>query len=182
MMATESIPESPFEREAKMDEQIQRVLEKLTDMEMTYRIAQHPPVDTIEEMEALGLRNMGAVAKNLFLRDDKKRRFFLVMLENHKRADLKELAVLLGSTKLGFASEVSLMQLLGLERGAVSPLGILNDTDCRVEVALDEDLAQLGEIAVHPNRNTATVWMNPSDLIRLIRGHGNALTTICVPQ
>lgn len=165
-----------------MDEQIQRVLEKLTDMAIAYRIAQHPPVDTIEEMGALGLENMSAVAKNLFLRDEKKRRFFLVMLENHKRADLKELALLLGSTKLSFASEVSLMQLLGLEKGAVSPLGILNDTDRRVEVALDEDLAHSGEIAVHPNRNTATVWMNPSDLIGLIRAHGNALTTIRIRQ
>lgn len=107
-----------------MDEQIQRVLEKLTDMAITYRVVQHPPVYTIEEMEALGIQNMGAV----------------------------------------------------------SPFGIWNDTDCRVEVAIDEDLARLGEIAVPPNRNTATVWMNPNDLIELIRAHGNALTTIRIRQ
>ena len=70
------------------------------------------------------------------------------------------------------------MRLLGLEAGSVTPLGLLNDEDCRVIFYLDAEFT--GLIGVHPNDNTATVWMQAEDLKRLIEEHGNPVHTFCI--
>ena len=89
--------------------------------------------------------------------------------------DLKALRRRLGTSALSFASEDRLKRLLGLEKGAVTPLGILNDEARAVEVLFDRDLAGLPALGVHPNRNTATVFLPLADLESLIRSHGNAV-------
>jgi Ala-tRNA(Pro) deacylase len=63
-------------------------------------------------------------------------------------------------------------ELLGVTPGSVTPLGLLNDTNCRVKFFIDKDFAD-GMIGVHPNENTATVWMQTADLIRIVKEHGN---------
>lgn len=81
---------------------------------------------------------------------------------------MDRLHTLLGTSKLSFASEDRLMRYLGLTKGAVTPLGILNDHDHAVEVVLDRDLEKHPRLGVHPCVNTATVWLAFSDLRRLI--------------
>ena len=92
--------------------------------------------------------------------------------------DLKALRRRLGTSALSFASEDRLNRLLGLEKGAVTPLGILNDEARAVEVLFDRDLAGLPALGVHPNRNTATVFLPLADLESLIRSHGNAVSFV----
>jgi Ala-tRNA(Pro) deacylase len=67
---------------------------------------------------------------------------------------------------------------MGLNTGAVSPFGVLNDVDCTVEVVLDKDILAFERIGVHPNDNTATVWIRPQDLELIIRNHGNDISYI----
>lgn len=74
---------------------------------------------------------------------------------------------------LSFASESALDEILGLNKGAVTPFGILNDTKCMVEVILDNDIRYFHHIGIHPNDNTATVWIKPEDLEAVIKKHGN---------
>ena len=95
-----------------------------------------------------------------------------MVLQKDKQADLRALGEHLG-VKLSFASEERLMKYLGLEKGAVTPFGILNDTERAVEVLLDADLECMPLIGVHPNENTATVVLKPADLVRIIERHGN---------
>ena len=133
---------------------------------------EHKAVYTIEEMEELGLESMDEIAKNLFLRDQKGKRHFLVVVQGLKQVNLKELGEKLG-TKLSFASEERLEKYMGLKKGAVTPLGILNDENCTVEVYMDEDLCKLERIGVHPNDNTASVYLSPDNLLNIIREHGN---------
>ena len=133
---------------------------------------EHKAVYTIEEMEELGLESMDEIAKNLFLRDQKGKRHFLVVVQGLKQVNLKELGEKLG-TKLSFASEERLEKYMGLKKGAVTPLGILNDENCTVEVYMDEDLCKLERIGVHPNDNTASVYLSPDNLLTIIREHGN---------
>lgn len=151
------------------------VLERLKEKGIPFERTEHPAVYTIEEMEAEALHYPADVCKNLFLRDAKGKRHFLVVMEKNKRADLDRLHTLLGTSKLSFASEDRLMRYLGLTKGAVTPLGILNDHDHAVEVVLDRDLEKHPRLGVHPCVNTATVWLAFSDLRRLIEENGNRI-------
>ena len=86
----------------------------------------------------------------------------------------------MGLGRLGFASEERLERFLGLKKGSVSPLGVLNDGARCVEVLLDADLQELPGIMVHPNDNTASVLLRVEDLERLIRAHGSRVTWITI--
>ncbi len=138
---------------------------------VAYEWVEHPAVFTIEEMDAVTHPHPEAVLKNLFLRD-KKGRHVLATLPGHKRANLNALREALGD-RFHFAPEEELEEYLGLERGSVTPLGVLNDGERAVEVCFDEEIRAMPLVGVHPNQNTATVYLKPEDLASLIRGHGN---------
>lgn len=155
-----------------------KVIDAMTSMNIPYDLIEHPAVYTIEEMDELNIDSNNEVVKNLFLRDDKKKRYFLIALEKNKQANLKEIRKELNCRPLSFASEEDLQKYLGLSKGSVTPLGILNDTDCKVEVVFDKDILLFHRIGVHPNDNTATVWINPQNLEFIIKKHGNSITYI----
>ena len=155
----------------------QEVKAFLEEKNIPFEWVEHKAVFTIEEMEELGLESMDEIAKNLFLRDQKGKRHFLVVVKGLKQVNLKELGEKLG-TKLSFASEERLEKYMGLTKGSVTPLGVLNDEACAVEVYMDEDLCKLERIGVHPNENTASVYLSPEDLLNIIREHGNPLEVL----
>ena len=118
----------------------EKVFARLEELGVSYEVTEHPAVFTIGEMDALGLTAKGEVCKNLFLRDAKGRRHFLVVVPGEARADLRALAAQLESSKLSFASAERLEKYLGLKQGEVTPLGVLNDADAAVEVVFDRGL------------------------------------------
>lgn len=145
----------------------------LTERGIWHEITEHPAVYNMEEIAAVDLPYPEADGKNLFLRDDKKRQYYLLTLRGDKRVDLKAFRQANGTRPLSFASAEDLQAKLGLLPGAVTPLGALNDREGQVEVFLDQDfLAPPGLIGVHPNDNTATLWLRTEDLIALLRDHG----------
>lgn len=152
-----------------------RVLEKLDELGIAYEVDVHEAVYTIEAMVALGLDRKGEVVKNLFLRDAKGKRHFLVVLPGGKQGDLKAIRDRLGTTALSFGSEDRLMRCLKLTKGAVSPLGVLNDAEHAVEVVIDRALEGAERLGVHPNDNTATVWISYEGLRKVIGHCGNAM-------
>ena len=156
----------------------QFVLEALEYANVAYKITEHPAVYTIEEMDQLQIDPQNEVAKNLFLRDDKKQRYFLLVLPKYKQVDLNAIRMAVDSRRLSFASADDLTHYLGLSKGAVSPLGVLNDTERSVEVVLDQELRSYERIGVHPNENTATLWLRPADLVSIIQNHGNSISYI----
>ena len=153
----------------------EKVFDTLKSMNMQYDVVEHPPVYTMEEMENLNIDSKNEVVKNLFVRDEKKKNYFLIVLRKDKQVNLKKIRTELNCKPLSFASEEDLEKYLGLSKGAVSPFGILNDTECRVEVVFDKDILLYEHIGVHPNDNTATVWISPRDLELIIKNHGNSI-------
>ncbi len=149
----------------------------LDDAGVAYEALRHPAVYTIDELDALELPKKERIAKNLYLRDDKRRHYYLVVAEQKKRADLKALRRTISSRPLSFASKEETEKLLGVSSGSVSPLGILNDEDRKTKVLID-DFFLGGEIGVHPNENTATLWLKTEDLMEMIRRHGTAVETV----
>ena len=146
---------------------IEETLQALEELGISGELVRHPAVFTIEEMERLGIALRGEVVKNLFLRDDKKRNYYLVVMPEDKPANLKALRAALGARPLRFASEEDLQGILGLRGGAVSPFGVLNDTEGKVQVVLDAALRDWPAVGVHPNDNTATLRVPLSDLLAL---------------
>lgn len=144
----------------------------LRDHNVAFEATEHAAVYNMEELAAIRLPHPEWDAKNLFVRDDKKRNYYLITVKGDKRVDLKEFRKQHGLRNLSFASADDLMEILGLIPGAVTPLGLLNDENLRVKLYLDADFAG-NMIGVHPNDNTATVWMQADDLLALIRAHGN---------
>lgn len=149
------------------------ILQMLDEKGVKYTIKEHPPVETIEAIERFAFENADTIVKNLFLRDEKKRNYYLVVLSKEKHLNLKAMKETLNSRPLGFASEADLMKYLGLEKGSVTPFGIFNDEGRKVRVIIDRDVMARSLIGVHQNENTATVWLLPSDLVNLIMEHGN---------
>ena len=155
------------------------VYQLLTERGIWHEITEHPAVYNMEEMAAVDLPYPEADGKNLFVRDDKKRQYYLLTLRGDKRVDLKAFRQANGTRPLSFASAEDLQAKLGLLPGAVTPLGALNDREGQVEVFLDQDfLAPPGLIGVHPNDNTATLWLRTEDLIALLRDHGTVVHVV----
>ena len=150
----------------------------LDGMGISYEVEEHAPVFTIDEMRELGIK--GSVCKNLFLRDAKGRQHFLVVLPGDRQADLGALAAALGSSKLSFASEERLMKHLGLTKGSVTPLAVIQDPDHTVQGLLDESLTGMDRLGVHPLVNTATLWISGADLLRFVRSCGNPVKIVSI--
>ena len=153
------------------------IYQYLTENNIWHEITQHEAVYNMEELKAVELPYPEWDAKNLFVRDDKKRNYYLITVKGEKRVDLKEFRKQNGLRNLFFASEADLMEYMQLTPGSVSPLGLLNDPEHRVQFYLDAELAG-NKIGVHPNDNTATVWMETDDLIKLIQNNGNEVHVV----
>lgn len=146
---------------------------KLKELNIEYLKIDHIPIYTIDEANGLDIENKEYIAKNLFLRDDKKRNYYLLVVKSSKKIDLNDLKNKINSRRLSFASSEDLEKYLKLKKGSVTPLGVLNDVERKVKVIIDEDILKEEIVGVHPNDNDATVFMKTKDLIRLIELNGN---------
>ncbi|MBQ6583301.1 MAG: prolyl-tRNA synthetase associated domain-containing protein [Mogibacterium sp.] len=155
----------------------QQVYDLLNEKGIPYKAIEHEAVYTMEGVAALDLPEEGNIAKNLFLRDGKKKNYFIIVVAGEERMNLKALGEQLGVRGLSFAPEKYMEEYLGLTPGAVSPLGVLNDQEHRVKVYVDERFRG-GVIAVHPNENTASIWLDAEDLVRLLLETGTAVEYI----
>ena len=152
----------------------QETYEYLTKHGVQYEVTEHAAVFNMEELDAVALPYPDRDAKNLFVRDDKKKNYYLITVRGDKRVDLKEFRQAHQLRHLSFASGEDLMGILKLIPGAVTPLGLLSDEQQVEHVYLDAAFGD-GLSGVHPNDNTATVWLKAADLAQLISEHGNTV-------
>ncbi len=145
------------------------VLEHLTKLGIAFERYEHPPVPTVEAAERHWAGIEAAHCKNLFLRNQKGNRHYLVIIAHSKRADLRAVAGQIGDGKLSFASPERLLTHLGVTPGSVSPAGLINDREHHVRVYLDRDLRTAKRISFHPNVNTATLTVSFADFERFLR-------------
>lgn len=157
----------------------EKVISKLQELNLEFKQVEHEAVYTIEDMNNLGdIFENAKVCKNLFVRDQKGKRHFLIVIPEEKRAPLSEIAMKIESTKLSFASEERLMKYLKLMPGAVSPLAIINDENNDVEVVFDEELKNEKMLGVHPCVNTSTILISPENLEKYVKTNGNKIKYI----
>lgn len=149
---------------------------------IAYERCDHPAVFTVEESKRLVPKLPATPTKNLFLRDQKGARHFLVVVGHDTQVDLKALAPVLRATKLSLGSPERLMAHLGIEPGSVSLLALVNDSDRRVEVFMDRELWQgAAALQAHPLVNTATLVISRDGIERFLRATGHELRLVSVP-
>lgn len=139
-----------------------------------YERVEHAPVFTIADALAATPRIDGLRTKNVFLRDAKGSRHFLVIVPHDRRLDLAALAPILGTSKLSLASPERLQRHLGVTPGAVSVLALMQDRERRVELVLDSAVWQAGKVQAHPLRNTATLALTHEALLGFLALTGHA--------
>lgn len=158
----------------------QPVLARFAQLDIPFDRYEHPPIATGDD----GLEHWAGIeavhCKNLFLRNQKGTRHYLVILPVSRRADLRAVAGQIGDGKLSFASAERLMKYLGVTPGSVSPFGLIHDTDHHVRVFLDRDLKAADRISFHPNINTRTVVLSFADFERYLAGTWNVVRFVDV--
>lgn len=147
-------------------------IDYLRERGIEVEVTEHQAAFNMAELDAVDLPYPDRDAKNLFVRDDKKRNYYLISVKDDKRVDLKEFRKAQGLRALSFASADDLAAIMDLTPGSVSPLGILNDEERKVTFFLDRAFED-GLVGVHPNDNTATIWLDANALMSVIREHGN---------
>lgn len=153
-------------------------LHYLDQLGIKYEIVEHQAVYNMAEMEKIALPHPEADAKNLFVRDDKKRNYYLLTIKGDKRVNLQQFREENGIRRLSFASPEDLKEKLGLEPGSVTPFGLLKDSHHEISFYLDSYFRDQPRIAVHPNDNTAIIWLDPQDLLAVIKNLGNPVKVV----
>lgn len=157
----------------------QEIYDYLADHSIWHEVTEHIAVYNMSELANIAIPYPDSDAKNLFVRDDKKKNYYLITVKGDKRVDLKSFRQAHNTRALSFASADDLMAIMRLVPGAVTPFGLLNDFERKVHLFIDKDFFDApGLIGVHPNDNTATVWLNVQDLIAIIKDHGNSVSVV----
>ena len=141
---------------------------------------EHPPVATVEAAAEHWADIDATHCKNLFLRNQKGDRHYLLILIHSKKADLRAVADQIGDGKLSFASPDRLMTHLGLTPGSVSPFGLINDRAHTVRVVIDRDLRSVERLSFHPNINTVTFVVSAADFARFLESCGHIVQHVTV--
>lgn len=149
----------------------QETYQYLKDHNIPFEITEHRAVYNMEELDSIDLPYPEGDAKNLFVRDDKKKNYYLITVKGDKRVNLKDFWKAHGLRPLSFASPEDLKKYMDLTPGAVTPLGLLNVEGAPITMYLDTEFKD-SIIGIHPNENTATVWLQGDDLVELLRENG----------
>jgi len=155
----------------KGQKELYELLEKL---EIRFEYHEHPPLATIEDAIIHWKDYNSGRCKNIFFRNHKGNRHYLVILEHLRQLDIHYLEKRLMQGKLSFASDQRLKKYLGLDPGSVSPFGLINDKENHVHLFIDEKLKGSDRLAFHPNVNTATLVISKTDFLRFLDYTGNS--------
>jgi len=153
----------------------------LAEHNIQYVLHTHPAVFTVPEAREHCGHIPGTHCKNLFLKNKKSGQLYLITIPHEKRLDLNTFRRMIDAPKIRFAGPEDLSEILGISAGAVSPLGLINDTNHEVIFMVDEIIWNADEICCHPNVNTETLQIPRSDFQKLIKATGTSLEVKNLP-
>jgi len=150
------------------------VYQTLKELKIEFEYIEHPPVPTIEAARQYWKGHDAQHCKNLFFRNHKGDRHYLVILDYEQNLAIHDIEKRLKQGKLSFASEKRMLQYLSLTPGSVSPFGLIYDTTKNVHVFLDVNLKKAERISFHPNLNTASLLIPFEGFLRYMESTGNS--------
>ena len=152
----------------------EKVLKTLEKLDISFEIYEHPPLDTIDVALPYWEKIDAMHFKNLFFRNHKGNKHFLVIVKDTSPFEIHGLEKKLKQGKLSFGSEKRLMKFLGVMPGSVSPFGLVNDENHHVRLFIDEQMQEAQKVSFHPNDNTASVVITFQDLLKFLNHMGNS--------
>lgn len=152
----------------------------LDQQDIPFEVYEHPPVPTVEDALPYWQSIDSAHCKNLFFRNHKGNRHYLVIFDHRRKLNIRDLEQRLKQGKISFASPKRMERYLGLSGGSVSAFGILNDQEHHVHLFIDEHLRQAKRISFHPNENTATFVITFASFIKFLESCGNSYEFIAL--
>ncbi len=156
------------------------VISYLNDLNIPFDLYEHPPVPTVEEAMPYWKDIDSAHCKNLFFRNHKGNRHYLVILDHQRQLNIRDLEQKLKQGKISFASPKRMELYLGLTAGSVSAFGIINDSDKHVHLFIDAVLQSSERISFHPNENNATLVISFASFLRFLESTGNSYEFIAL--
>lgn len=147
-------------------------------LNIQFEYHEHPPLATIEDTKVHWRNYNAGRCKNIFFRNHKGDRHYLVILEHLRQLNIRDLEKRLKQGKLTFASDLRLKKYLGVEPGSVSPFGLINDSQKNVHLFIDEKLNEFDRLTFHPNINTASLVISKSDFLKFLEYTGNTFEFI----
>lgn len=159
-------------------DQYKMVENKLKELEIDFKIVDHPPAFTTEEADKYIEGHDGVRTKSMFLTDRKKKNFYLVILDDYKRLDMDRFKDIVGEKKVKMASENSLMEKMKLPAGTVSPFGLLNNEDHDIKFFMDKEIVDEEIMTFHPNINEKTLFLKTKDLLKYLDNIGYEVNII----
>lgn len=151
----------------------EKVFKVLDELNINYSLTNHPPVFTVQEAKKYWVAIESAHCKNLFFRNHKGNKHYLVLIDYRQTLVIKDLEQRLKQGKISFASDKRLDKYLGLKAGSVSPFGLINDEEKHVHIFIDQNLRAVDRISFHPNDNTATLVISIQDFEKFLIHTGN---------
>ena len=146
-----------------MKEQVFKELEK---MGIEYEVVNHPPAFTTQEADSYIEGKEGVRSKTMFMSDKKKRNFYLLILDDSKRLDIKKIGELINEKSLRLGNEENLKSKMNLQFGSVSPFGLLNNKEKDIKVYVDKEILNEKIITFHPNENDVTIFIKINDMFK----------------
>ena len=147
------------------------VYELLDKLKISYERIDHDKADTMEVCEEIDKKLGVTMCKNLFLRNQQKTTFFLLLIPGDKKFMTKDLSKQLGISRLSFAEPEFMEKYLNITPGSVSVLGLMNDKDWDVTLLIDRDVLEAEYIGCHPCINTSSMKIKTDDIIKKFLKH-----------
>jgi len=151
----------------------EKLYQLLEYLNISFEYLEHPAAPTVEIAKQYWAGHDAQHCKNLFFRNHKGNRHYLVILDCDCSMDIHSIEKQLGQGKLSFASEQRMMKYLGVTPGSVTPFGLINDTEHHVHVFLDKNLQNVERLSFHPCANTASLIVSKDDFMRFMDYVGN---------
>ena len=146
---------------------MKEVFNVLKEMSIKYEIVYHPAAWTTEDADKYIENKVGVRSKTMFMAGKKDKSFYLIILDENKRLDIKALSEIIGN-RLHFGKEEHLKEKMNLVPGMVSLFGLLNNKDRDIKVYIDKELLNQKIITFHPNDNTATIFISIDDMFKFL--------------
>jgi Ala-tRNA(Pro) deacylase len=156
------------------------VITYLEEHQIPYEVHEHPPAPTVEEALPYWNKIDSAHCKNLFFRNHKGNKHYLVILDHRQQLNIRDLEQRLKQGKISFASPHRMEKYLGLSAGSVSAFGLINDQENHVHLFIDATLQSVDRISFHPNENNATLVITFASFIRFLESSGNTYEFIAL--
>lgn len=150
-------------------QQFQQVCKTLKEMEIEYRLVEHAPALTTEEADKYIEGIEGVRTKTLFLSNRKKTQYYLLVMDDAKRLDMKKLGEMINEKGMKFVNAEILLEKMSLLPGIVSPFGLINNIERDINVCLDKEMLTEAFMSFHANINTKTIFITTKDMYKFIK-------------